>query len=114
MKFSSFADKASYQNDRITVKNVKRMRDLLVQIFCRTIAESIWYCPGATIEKIAGGLEVIFVRLRDNKKQKVDHPRKTFADGTQVWKVVTIPSDREAFFIRNGKNLVKLLREEVK
>ena len=84
----------------------------MVQIFCRKIAESIWYCPGATIEKIAGGLEVTFVRVRYNKEQKVDHPRKTFADGRQVWNVVTIPSNGEAFFIRNVKDLVKLLREE--
>lgn len=114
MKFSSFADKASYQNDRITVKNVKRMRDLLVQIVCRTITESIWYCPGATIEKIAEGLELTFIRVKNNKKQKVEHLRKILREGTKVWNVVTIPSNGEAFFIRNGKDLVKLLREEVK
>ena len=48
-----------------------------------------------------------------NKRNKVAYPGKIFGDGTKVWKVVTIPSKGETFFIRNGKKLVKLLQEEV-
>ena len=73
------------------------------------MAESIWYCPGVRTKKIAEGMEVIFMRGKYNKRNKVAHPGKTFGDGTEVWKVVTIPSKGEIFFIRNGKKLVKLL-----
>ena len=70
MVISSSADKVSYQNEQITVKNVKRMKDSSVQIVYRTIAESMWYCPGAEIKKIAEGLELTFIRVKYNKKQK--------------------------------------------
>ena len=114
MVISSSADKVSYQNEQITVKNVKRMKDSSVQIVYRTIAESMWYCPGAEIKKIAEGLELTFIGVKYNKKQTVEHLRKILREGTKVWNVVTIPSNEEAFFIRNGRNLVKLLREEEK
>ena len=44
----------------------------------------------------------------------MEHPCKILSERTKVRNVVTIPSNGEAFFIRNGKNLVKLLREEEK
>lgn len=111
MEISSSADMASYQNERITVKNVKRMKDSSVQIVCRTIVESMWYCLGARIKKIAEGLELTFVSVGYKRGQKVEHPRKTCRDGTKVWNVVTIPSNGEASSIRTEKNLVKILRE---
>ena len=109
---SSSAAKVSYQNEQITVKDVERMKDTSVQIVYRTITESMWYCLGAEIKKIAEGLELTFIRVKNNKKQKVEHLRKILREGTKVWNVVTIPSNGEAFLIRNGKDLVKLLREE--
>ena len=114
MVISSAADKVSYQNEQITVKDVERMKDTSVQIVYRTITESMWYCPGAQIKKIAEGLELTFIRVKYNKKQKVEHPRKILSEGEKVWNVVTIPSNGKAFFIRNAKNLVKLLREDEK
>jgi hypothetical protein len=114
MVISSSADKVSYQNEQITVKDVERMKDTPVQIVYRTIVESMWYCPGAEIKKIAEGLDLTFIRVKYNKKQTVEHLRKILREGTKVWNVVTIPSNGEAFFIRNGRNLVKLLREEEK
>lgn len=108
------ADRKSYQNETITIKNVKRLGDSSVQIVYRTIAETMWYCPGADIKEIAEGLEVRFVRERLNKKKKVDHPGKVFGDGTKAWKVLTIPSKGEALYIRNGRKLVELLPKETK
>ena len=112
MVISSSAAKVSCQNEQITVKDVERMKDTSVQIVYRTITESMWYCPSAEIKKIAEGLELTFIRVKYNKKQKVEHLRKILREGTKVWNVVTIPSNGEAFFIRNVKDLVKLLREE--
>jgi hypothetical protein len=112
MVISSSAAKVSCQNEQITVKDVERMKDTSVQIVYRTITESMWYCPGAEIKKIAESLELTFIRVKYNKKQKVEHLRKILREGTKGWNVVTIPSNGEAFFIRNGKDLVKLLREE--
>ena len=114
MVISSSAAKVSYQNEQITVKNVERMKDTSVQIVYRTITELIWYSPGAEIKKIDEGQELIFISVKYSKKQKVEHLRKILREGTKVWNVVTIPSNGEAFFIRNGKNLVKLPWEEEK
>lgn len=114
MVISSSADKVSYLNEQITVKDFERMKDTSVQIVYRTITELMWYCSGAEIKKIAEDLELTFIWVKYNKKQKVEHLRKILREGTKVWNVVTIPSNGEAFFIRNGKNLVKLLREEEK
>tara|TARA_B100000900_G_C20554496_1_gene706194 strand:- start:1 stop:249 length:249 start_codon:yes stop_codon:yes gene_type:complete len=61
MVISSHADKVSNQNRQITVKNYRKMKDSSVQIVYRTIAKSIWYCPGAEIKKIAEGLELTFL-----------------------------------------------------
>ena len=64
MAISSSADKASYQSELLTIKNVKRMKDWSVQIVYQTMAESIWHCPGIRTKKIAEGVEVI---LREGK-----------------------------------------------
>jgi hypothetical protein len=49
------ADRDSYQNEMLTIKNVKRLGNSLIQIVYRTKAETLWYCPGADIKEITEG-----------------------------------------------------------
>ena len=101
------ADGAAYAAGDLTFKDIKSQADGTVKIVFTSLAESLYYCPGAKATTTKKGVELTFVRSGIKKKPKVDYPAKPVKKGGTL-KVVIVPTKGGAVFLRDGKKLVKL------
>lgn len=106
---TTFAAEASkrkgvYSVDDVKIASVKATAEGKLEIKFNTLAETLYFCPGANATKKDDALELRFVRCSIRKKCKVDHPAK---DGR-----LTIPAGEKPIFVADGKKRVKIWPKE--
>ena len=100
---TSFSEKQAYFDGNLTVEKVERNRDGQVEITFGTLAESMFFCPGANAKETDQGIELTFVRAVYNQRPNVDYPAVRRPQGSA--KVISIETPDKPILIRSPNGL---------
>lgn len=96
----------SYASSDINIHEVTELANGEIAIRFTTMAESMWWCPGANSEITNEGIELTFVRSHFKSRPKVSHPRKATGDGSDIIKLAV--REGQAVFLKDKKGAVQL------
>lgn len=96
----------SYKAEQVTIKKVEPQKNATIKITYSTMAETMYFCPGANSTTTDKGVELSFPRAYFKSRAKAEHPGTPIKDS--FYKTVIIPTEGKPVFIKNGKKPVQI------
>lgn len=106
---SAAADDSTYSGQQLKIREVTLTDSGKVQITFNTMAETLYYCPGANGEASQRGTVLRFVRSFVKMKPQVDYPAKRKGDPAKTWdRLILVDAKDKPIFVKSGKDLIKI------